>query len=211
MEKSACLEPHFICFLSCILARHVCWLWNAFAFWLACASLARKMCFSAQHELLGSWIEVNCGLWFGHAVYNLTNNIDVENTKLRMEQYQRENKDLIQRNKAKLVSAFFPLVAKQYIGRSLQRGHWDSMTHSLFFLSYILFLSLRIESRRSWRSCCCWSSRAMSSGDWRHCRKSRGSLMLRGRTNRHCWMNWWAKYTSYVHMSKDRRVTLCQM
>ncbi|XP_067335183.1 CDK-activating kinase assembly factor MAT1 isoform X4 [Channa argus] len=35
-------------------------------------------------------------------VYNLTNNIDVENTKLRMEQYQRENKDLIQRNKAKL-------------------------------------------------------------------------------------------------------------
>lgn len=36
-------------------------------------------------------------------VYNLTNNIDVENTKLRMEQYQRENKDIIQRNKAKLV------------------------------------------------------------------------------------------------------------
>ncbi|MED6250929.1 CDK-activating kinase assembly factor MAT1 [Ataeniobius toweri] len=35
-------------------------------------------------------------------VYNLTNNIDVENTKLRMEQYQRENKDIIQRNKAKL-------------------------------------------------------------------------------------------------------------
>ncbi|XP_024122199.1 CDK-activating kinase assembly factor MAT1 [Oryzias melastigma] len=35
-------------------------------------------------------------------VYNLTNNVDVENTKLRMEQYQRENKDVIQRNKAKL-------------------------------------------------------------------------------------------------------------
>ncbi|XP_054909389.1 CDK-activating kinase assembly factor MAT1 isoform X1 [Poeciliopsis prolifica] len=35
-------------------------------------------------------------------VYNLTNNIDVENTKGRMEQYQRENKDIIQRNKAKL-------------------------------------------------------------------------------------------------------------
>lgn len=35
-------------------------------------------------------------------VYNLTNNVDVENTKLRMEQYQRENRDVIQRNKAKL-------------------------------------------------------------------------------------------------------------
>ncbi|KAJ4939470.1 hypothetical protein JOQ06_028918 [Pogonophryne albipinna] len=35
-------------------------------------------------------------------VFNLTNNIDVENTKLRMEQYQKENRDLIQRNKVKL-------------------------------------------------------------------------------------------------------------
>uniref|UniRef100_A0A3P9KKI3 CDK-activating kinase assembly factor MAT1 n=4 Tax=Oryzias TaxID=8089 RepID=A0A3P9KKI3_ORYLA len=35
-------------------------------------------------------------------VYNLTNNVEVESTKLRMEQYQRENKDVIQRNKAKL-------------------------------------------------------------------------------------------------------------
>ncbi|KAK9533688.1 hypothetical protein VZT92_008791 [Zoarces viviparus] len=35
-------------------------------------------------------------------VYNLTNNIDVENTKLQMEQYQKEHRDLIQRNKVKL-------------------------------------------------------------------------------------------------------------
>lgn len=35
-------------------------------------------------------------------VFNLTNNMDVENTKQRMEQYQRENRDVIQRNKAKL-------------------------------------------------------------------------------------------------------------
>uniref|UniRef100_A0A1A7YHR3 CDK-activating kinase assembly factor MAT1 n=1 Tax=Iconisemion striatum TaxID=60296 RepID=A0A1A7YHR3_9TELE len=35
-------------------------------------------------------------------VYNLTNNTDVENTKLRMEQYQKENRDVIQRNKAKM-------------------------------------------------------------------------------------------------------------
>ncbi|XP_030628590.1 CDK-activating kinase assembly factor MAT1 isoform X1 [Chanos chanos] len=35
-------------------------------------------------------------------VFNLTNNIDVENTKQMMEQYQRENRDIIQRNKAKL-------------------------------------------------------------------------------------------------------------
>lgn len=37
-------------------------------------------------------------------MFNLTNNIDVENTKLRMDQYQKENRDLIQRNKVKLVS-----------------------------------------------------------------------------------------------------------
>ncbi|MBN3307731.1 MAT1 factor, partial [Amia calva] len=35
-------------------------------------------------------------------IYNLTNNVDVENTKQAMEQYQRENKDVIQRNKVKL-------------------------------------------------------------------------------------------------------------
>uniref|UniRef100_A0A8C1EVK1 CDK-activating kinase assembly factor MAT1 n=2 Tax=Cyprinus carpio TaxID=7962 RepID=A0A8C1EVK1_CYPCA len=35
-------------------------------------------------------------------VFNLTNNIDVERTKQIMEQYQRDNKDIIQRNKAKL-------------------------------------------------------------------------------------------------------------
>lgn len=35
-------------------------------------------------------------------VYNLTNNVDVERTKQIMEQYQRENRDVIQRNKAKL-------------------------------------------------------------------------------------------------------------
>nr|XP_023681342.1 CDK-activating kinase assembly factor MAT1 isoform X1 [Paramormyrops kingsleyae] len=35
-------------------------------------------------------------------VFSLTNNIDVENTKRIMEQYQRENRDIIQRNKARL-------------------------------------------------------------------------------------------------------------
>lgn len=51
-----------------------------------------------------SWVEeVNGDLCLLFVVYNLTNNIDVENTKLRMEQYQRENRDLIQRNKATLV------------------------------------------------------------------------------------------------------------
>ncbi|NP_001188073.1 CDK-activating kinase assembly factor MAT1 [Ictalurus punctatus] len=35
-------------------------------------------------------------------VFNLTNNLDVENTKQMMEQYQRDNRDIIQRNKAKL-------------------------------------------------------------------------------------------------------------
>lgn len=38
-------------------------------------------------------------------VFNLTNNVDVESTKQIMEQYQRDNRDVIQKNKAKLVSA----------------------------------------------------------------------------------------------------------
>jgi len=37
-------------------------------------------------------------------VFNLTNNVDVERTKQIMEQYQRDNRDIIQKNKAKLVS-----------------------------------------------------------------------------------------------------------
>ncbi|XP_072347962.1 CDK-activating kinase assembly factor MAT1 isoform X2 [Scyliorhinus torazame] len=35
-------------------------------------------------------------------VSNLTNNVDVENTKRKMEQYQKDNKDIIYRNKLKL-------------------------------------------------------------------------------------------------------------
>ncbi|KAL2098907.1 hypothetical protein ACEWY4_005387 [Coilia grayii] len=35
-------------------------------------------------------------------VFNLTNNVDVERTRQIMEQYQRENRDIIQRNKVKL-------------------------------------------------------------------------------------------------------------
>ncbi|XP_061089492.1 CDK-activating kinase assembly factor MAT1 isoform X2 [Conger conger] len=35
-------------------------------------------------------------------VFNLTNNMDVENTKQIMEQYQRENREIIQKNKVKL-------------------------------------------------------------------------------------------------------------
>lgn len=36
-------------------------------------------------------------------VFNLTNNVDLENTKKKMEIYQKENKDVIQKNKLKLV------------------------------------------------------------------------------------------------------------
>lgn len=49
------------------------------------------------------WADLNVALCYLPTVFNLTNNFDVENTKLRMEQYQRENRDIIQRNKAKLV------------------------------------------------------------------------------------------------------------
>nr|XP_060475709.1 CDK-activating kinase assembly factor MAT1 [Panthera onca] len=36
-------------------------------------------------------------------VFNLTNNVDLDNTKKKMEMYQKENKDVIQKNKLKLV------------------------------------------------------------------------------------------------------------
>ncbi|KAM4665420.1 CDK-activating kinase assembly factor MAT1 isoform 9-T9 [Amazona ochrocephala] len=36
-------------------------------------------------------------------VYNLTNNVDLENTKRKMELYQKENKEVIQKNKIKLM------------------------------------------------------------------------------------------------------------
>lgn len=41
-------------------------------------------------------------------VYNLTNNLEVEGTKQIMEAYQRENRDIIQKNKAKLVGTCYP-------------------------------------------------------------------------------------------------------
>lgn len=39
-----------------------------------------------------------------YAVFNLTNNVDLENTKKKMELYQKDNKEVIQKNKIKLVS-----------------------------------------------------------------------------------------------------------
>lgn len=39
-----------------------------------------------------------------YAVFNLTNNVDLENTKKKMELYQKDNKEVIQKNKLKLVS-----------------------------------------------------------------------------------------------------------
>lgn len=39
-----------------------------------------------------------------YAVFNLTNNVDLENTKRKMELYQKDNKEVIQKNKIKLVS-----------------------------------------------------------------------------------------------------------
>lgn len=58
---------------------------------------------SSLSQVYGVYWPLHACLCPLHVVYNLTNNIDVENTKLRMEQYQRENRDIIQRNKAKLV------------------------------------------------------------------------------------------------------------
>lgn len=50
-------------------------------------------------------------------VYNLTNNIDIVETNKRIEQYKKENKELIMKNKAKLGSYFniiSSLVYKNY-------------------------------------------------------------------------------------------------
>lgn len=65
----------------------------------------------------GVYWSLNAGLCPLCVVYNLTNNIDVENTKLRMEQYQRENRDIIQKNKAKLVctKCIFPHMQNAFI------------------------------------------------------------------------------------------------
>lgn len=72
----------------------------------------------------------------------------------------------------------------------------------------ILCLSplLRHESKRSWRSCCCWSSRAMSSGGWSCYRRSRGSYRPRGRTSRLCWMTWWDTHMLHVHVFTEQLV-----
>lgn len=60
-----------------------------------------------------------------------------------------------------------------------------------------LSLLLRHGSRKSWRSFCCRNSRAMSSGDWRCCRRRRGNYRPRGRTNRLCWTNWWDAHVAW--------------
>lgn len=39
----------------------------------------------------------------------MTNNVDLENTKRKMELYQKDNKEVIQKNKIKLVSLTSPL------------------------------------------------------------------------------------------------------
>lgn len=63
-------------------------------------------------------------------VFNLTNNIDVDNTKQRMDQYQRENRDIIQRNKAKLVSTdcIIIMFIKGLYSRSITCWSTDSRT-----------------------------------------------------------------------------------
>ena len=53
---------------------------------------------------------ISCHCFFSHAVFNLTNNVDLDNTKKKMEIYQKENKDVIQKNKLKLVGAKYFLL-----------------------------------------------------------------------------------------------------
>lgn len=47
-------------------------------------------------------------------MFNLTNNVDLENTKRKMELYQKDNKEVIQKNKIKLVSLTSPLPYNSY-------------------------------------------------------------------------------------------------
>lgn len=53
---------------------------------------------------------ISCHCFFSRAVFNLTNNVDLDNTKKKMEIYQKENKDVIQKNKLKLVGAKYFLL-----------------------------------------------------------------------------------------------------
>ncbi|KAM9652267.1 CDK-activating kinase assembly factor MAT1 isoform X2 [Buteo buteo] len=55
-------------------------------------------------------------------VFNLTNNVDLENTKRKMELYQKDNKEVIQKNKIKLESSSLPasLLLAQHKDRSTQ-------------------------------------------------------------------------------------------
>uniref|UniRef100_A0A2K5CC61 CDK-activating kinase assembly factor MAT1 n=1 Tax=Aotus nancymaae TaxID=37293 RepID=A0A2K5CC61_AOTNA len=46
-------------------------------------------------------------------VFNLTNNVDLDNTKKKMEIYQKENKDVIQKNKLKLVEEQLQQILKR--------------------------------------------------------------------------------------------------
>lgn len=172
--------------------------------------------------LLMKFTDSNVALCRLPTVFNLTNNFDVENTKLRMEQYQRENRDVIQRNKAKLVrtkisdlyTSFYtlnywcakaknkrkPLFGPRF--RVKSRVKYDSplpkvggdslpVRGAIAATSALCPAPLRRASRRSWRSCCSWSSRATSSGGWTCCRKSRGSCRPRRRTSRLFSTNWW--------------------
>ena len=46
------------------------------------------------------------------AVFNLSNNIEVEQTKKMVDQYKKENKDIIQKNRSKLVRKIRPSYRK---------------------------------------------------------------------------------------------------
>uniref|UniRef100_A0A8C7KCW5 MNAT1 component of CDK activating kinase n=1 Tax=Oncorhynchus kisutch TaxID=8019 RepID=A0A8C7KCW5_ONCKI len=75
-------------------------------------------------------------------VYNLTNNLEVEGTKHIMEAYQRENRDIIQKNKAKLVGTCNP---------ALTRSALPDETHHLCIILLYYMISLPLPP--SWLLC----------------------------------------------------------
>lgn len=58
------------------------------------------------------------------AVFNLSNGIDVEATKKKVESYKRDNKDLIQRNKLRQVREIFIELEKKRQGRAVAVHHY---------------------------------------------------------------------------------------
>lgn len=67
--------------------------------------------FNKKEEDFGTLAEYNDYLeQIETIIYNLVNNIDVLNTNKMIEQYKKDNREIILKNKSKMGKSFFPLM-----------------------------------------------------------------------------------------------------